>query len=109
MKKSIVTGIVALVVVGLGASASAVAAPPSQLSVRSVQVSFADLNINSDEGAQALYRRLQNASEKACSSSNSGAIKPVAALRDAKLCYASALSSAVAKIDNDALSRIHAG
>ncbi len=107
MKKSIVTGIVALVVVGLGASASAVTASPSQLSVRSVQVSFADLNINSDEGAQALYRRLKNASEKACSISNSGATKPVAALRDAKMCYASALSNAVTKIDSDALSRIH--
>ena len=80
MKKSIVTGIVALVVFGLGASASAVAASPSQLSVRSVQVSFADLNIYSDEGAQALYKRLQNASEKACSISNSGATKPVGAV-----------------------------
>ncbi len=109
MKKSIVTGIVALVVFGLGASASAVAASPSHLSIRSVQVSFADLDINGDEGAQALYRRLQNASEKACSISNSGATKPVGAVRDAKLCYASALSSAVAQIDSDALSRIHAG
>ena len=108
MKKSIVTGIVALVVFGLGASTSAVAASPSQLSVRSVQVSFADLNIDSDVGAQVLYRRLQNASEKACSISNSGATKPVGAVRDSRLCYASALSDAVAKIDSDALSKIHA-
>ena len=108
MKKSIVTGIVALVVFGLGASASAVAASPSQLSVRSVQVSFADLNINSDAGAQALYKRLQNASEKACSISNSAATKPVGAVRDARLCYASALSNAVSRIDSDALSKIHA-
>ncbi len=107
MKKSIVTGIVALVVFGLGASASAVAASPSQLSVLSVQVSFADLNIDSDVGAQVLYRRLQNASEKACSISSSGAIKPVGAVRDSRLCYASALSDAVARIDSDALSKIH--
>ncbi len=108
MKKSIVTGIVALVVFGLGASAPAVAASPSQLSVLSVQVSFSDLNINSVAGAQALYKRLQNASEKACSISNSGATKPVGAVRDSRLCYASALGNAVSKIDSDALSKIHA-
>jgi len=107
MKKSIVTGIVALVVFGLGASASAVAASPSQLNVRSVQVSFADLNINSDDGAKALYRRLQNASEKACLISSSGATQPVGAVRDSKLCYASVLGNAVAKINSAALSKIH--
>ena len=108
MKKSIVTGIVALVVLGLGASASAVAASTSQLSVRSVQVSFADLDIDSDIGAQILYKRLQNASEKACSISNSGATKPVGVVRDSRLCYASALGNAVSRIDSDALSKIHA-
>ncbi len=108
MKKSIVTGIAALVVLGLGASASALAASPSQLSVRSVQVSFSDLNINSDAGAQVLYKRLRNASEKACSISNSAATKPVGAVRDSRLCYASALGNAVSKIDSDALSKIHA-
>ncbi len=108
MKKSIVTGIVALVVFGLGASAPAVAASSSQLSVLSVQVSFSDLNINSVAGAQALYKRLQNASEKACSISNSGATKPVGNVRDSRLCYASALGNAVSKIDSDALSKIHA-
>jgi len=108
MKKSIVTGIVALVVLGLGASASAVAASPSQLNVLSVQVSFSDLNINTNAGAQALYKRLQNASEKACSISSSAATKPVGAVRDSRLCYASALGNAVSRINNDALSKIHA-
>jgi len=107
MNKTMVTGIAALVVFGLSASATAIAATPSQLSVRSVQVSFADLNINSDEGAQALYRRLQNAAEKACLISNSGATKPVSVLRDSKSCYTSALGNAVSRIDSDALQAIH--
>ena len=107
MNKTMVTSIAALVVFGLSASATAIAAAPSQLSVRSVQVSFADLNINSDEGAQALYTRLQSAAEQACLISNSGSTKPVSVLRDSKACYTSALGNAVARIDSDALKAIH--
>ena len=64
MKKSIVVGITALVVCGLGVSASAVAASPSQFNDGAISVSFADLNIQNAAGAQVLYTRLQRATGK---------------------------------------------
>ena len=109
MKKSIVTGIAALVVFGLGASASAVAASPSQFNDGSISVSFADLNIQNTDGARALYTRLKRATESVCSLesySEAGSLKRVS---QTEQCYAETLDNAVAKIDSAALRKIHKG
>ena len=111
MKKSIVTGIVALVVIGFGASAPAVASPQSQLEESKISVSYADLNIQNAAGAKALYSRLQRAAESVCdvkSYYEFGSLPAASRLTKARQCYADALDKAVVRIDSDALTKIHA-
>ncbi len=78
-------------------------------------VSYADLNLESEEGVRVLYRRLKRASKALCS-----VVPPRVAGslpeyyqanigRDDRQCYREALSNAVDKIDNEDLTRIHAG
>lgn len=108
MKKSIVTGIVALVVVGLGASTSAVAASPSQFEESKISVSYADLNIQNAAGAKVLYSRLQRAAESVCGMKSYYEYGSLTRLTIARQCYTKALDKAVVRIDSDALTKIHA-
>ena len=73
-------------------------------------VSYADLNLENEEGVQVLYQRLQRASKKVCG------IRPkkiygsnVYKVRESLRCYRAALAGAVEKFDNDDLTRMHAG
>ena len=56
----------AIVVVALSAPTIASADGKNELKGVSVKVSYADLNLEKQEGAKALYRRLQQASKRAC-------------------------------------------
>ncbi len=108
MKKSIVTGIVALVVFGIGASAPAVASPQSQLEEGKISVSYADLNIQNAAGAKVLYSRLQRAAESVCDVKTYYESGSLARFTKARQCFADALDKAVVRIDSDALTKIHA-
>lgn len=107
MKKTNVLGTVALIVFGLGASASAIAASPSQFDSAAVSVSFADLNIQNAAGAKVLYGRLQQASEAVCNVESYRELGSLSRLAEVKACYAETLDEAVAKIDSAALAEIH--
>jgi UrcA family protein len=107
MKKTNVLGTVALLVFGLGAAASAIAASPSQFENRAVSVSFADLNIQNPAGAKVLYTRLRNAAESVCNLESYSDTGSLSRLAKAKQCYFEALDKAVSKIDSDALHKIH--
>ncbi len=107
MKKSIVTGIVALVVIGFGASAPAVASPQSQFEEGKISVSYADLNIQNAAGAKVLYSRLQRAAESVCDVKSYFESGSLARLTKARQCYTEALDKAVVRIDSDALTKIH--
>ncbi len=78
-------------------------------------VSYADLNLESEEGLQVLYRRLKLASNKLCSDTPpkiAGSLPNIYLGKygqETRQCYREALSNAVAKIDNEDLTRIHAG
>ena len=51
------------------AGAAAISAAPQsadELKGRAEKVSYSDLNVDKEEGAQALYRRLQRASKRVC-------------------------------------------
>ncbi len=110
MNRSVITtGVAALVFFGLGVSTSAVAASPSQFDDSAISVSFADLNIQNVAGARVLYTRLKRATETVCdleSYRESGSLSRVA---QARQCYAETLDEAVARIDSEALQKIHAG
>ena len=107
MKKTNVLGTVALLVFGLGASASAIAASPSQFDNGAVSVSFADLNIQNSAGAKVLYGRLQQASEAVCNVGSYRELGSLSRVAEVETCYAQTLDEAVAKIDSAALAEIH--
>ncbi len=87
----------------------------SYFEVDKASVSYADLNLESEEGVRVLYRRLKRASSNLCSATPprvAGSLpnyyQPYNGAEDRR-CYREALSNAVDKIDNEDLTRIHAG
>ena len=87
--------------------AMSMAAVPSQLEVISVKVSYQGLDIHSKAGAKVLYGRLQAAAERACDVLPYSTIRSLTVLRESRACYKQALSTAVTKVDSDALARLH--
>ncbi len=82
----------------------------SYVEVGKASVSYADLNLESEEGVRVLYRRLKRASQKVCG------IRPkkiygssVYHMWESQRCYRATLSHSVDKVDNDDLTRMHAG
>ncbi len=74
-----------------------------------VRVSYADLNLSSQSGLVALYKRLQGASKAACGPRHylqAGSLHQSKINRD---CYNDLLSKLVAKVGNAKLTEIHAG
>ena len=76
---------------------------------RSKKVSYADLNINNEEGVAVLYRRLQRASADVCSVRLAQKQKCLSCKRDAKDCYEDALSKAVDAVGLELLLALHQG
>jgi len=87
----------------------------SYFEIGKASVSYADLNLESEESVRVLYRRLKRASKELCSATPP---RIAGSLLDnyqsyngpeTRQCYREALSNAVDKIDNEDLTRIHAG
>lgn len=74
-----------------------------------VRVSYADLDLSNEAGLATLYARLRSASLAVCGSRSFIETGSLEQLAQNKRCYQSALSKAVARIDNDKLSELHAG
>ncbi len=98
------------VVIVLGGPAVVLAGTPSYIEDVKATVSYADLNLENEQGVRVLYRRLKRASKKLCG------IRPQKIygssayhMWDSQRCYQATLSNAVDKFDNDDLTRIHAG
>lgn len=113
MKESNVvrTFLVTVVVTAMAIPAIAGATPSINEADRAaVRVSYADLNLSNEAGLATLYARLKSASSAVCGSRRSlieaGSLHQ---LVENKRCYEGALSKAVARIDNDKLSELHAG
>ena len=96
-----------LAVIGLATPMISLAAAPSQIDDTSVNVSYADLNIEAEAGAKVLYARLKRASEQVCSVESHLVLGSLTAVHKAKVCYKDALAAAVAEIDSDTLTNIH--
>ena len=109
MSKILKILVASIIVFALGAPAIASAAPQSSLEGTAVKVSFADLNLQKAAGAEALYRRLQNAAKQACGVRSLQIEGSVRKFAEARSCYRNALSAAVAEVDNERVSDIHAG
>jgi len=96
-----------IIVVALGAPTIASADAKSDLQGVSVKVSYADLNLEKQAGAKALYRRLKQASKQACDVRGLRIAGSVKRMADTRRCYQEALSAAVEKIDNELVTNIH--
>ena len=96
-----------IIVVALGAPAIASADAKSDLKGVSVKVSYADLNLKKEAGAQVLYRRLQNAAKQACDIRSFRVEGSLSNIAESRRCYRGALSAAVEQIDNEIVTNIH--
>ena len=103
MKKSkLVTSFIATIVfVALGAPAVA------SVGGESIKVSYADLNLEEEDGALSLYRRLIQASKQACDYRGLNIAGSVNRMAETRQCYLAALSGAVEQIDNEMLTKLH--
>jgi UrcA family protein len=72
--------------------------------IPTVAVHYADLNLTTDAGVRALYRRLQVAARQVCRSFESHEIGRATQRR---ACYNQALSNAVTKVNLEMLSVLH--
>ena len=95
------------IVVVLGAPPIASADAGSGLKGVSVKVSYADLKLETKEGANALYWRLKQASKQACGVRGLKVEGSLKRTREARQCYREALSLAVEQIDNELVTQIH--
>jgi UrcA family protein len=97
----------AIVVVAFGAPAVASVGDSDELDSVSISVSYADLNLQNEEGAVALYRRLKQASKRACDFRGLNIAGSVSQMLKSRQCYISALTGAVEQMDNDLVTSLH--
>ena len=72
-----------------------------------IRVSYSDLNLDSKSGITLLYKRLQNASDKACLTGPYQQKSSVREAVNARSCYNDVLARSVAKVGNDDLTAVH--
>lgn len=82
---------------------AAVAAPVTQ--AREVTVNYADLNLESAAGVEALYARIRAAAKQVCGTAQ---LNDFYAQADMRACRETAIANAIAKVDNAALAARHA-
>ncbi len=75
----------------------------------SVKVSYADLNLDNEKGAAALYGRLQKASKSVCGVRLARDLRSLRWIRVADECYERALSTAVDAVGSERLLSLHQG
>ncbi len=98
------------VVIILGGPTMVLADTTSYFETDKASVSYADLNLENEESVRVLYRRLKRASKKVCGISPRKIYgSSVYHMWESQRCYEATLSNAVDDIDNDDLTRIHAG
>ncbi len=100
------------VVIVLGGPAVVLASTPSHLETNKATVSYADLNLENEQGVRVLYQRLQHASKEVCGVASVKIPESILARsshrRAIRQCYRKSLSNAVDKFDSDDLTRVHA-
>ena len=92
----------ALLAVCLLGTTIASADPPA---MRSVEVSFRDLDVSTPSGAAKLYRRIQAAARSVCQYEPTSPREPIIW----QYCVRPTVDAAVAKMDNPLLTALHSG
>lgn len=97
------------VIIVLGGPAVVLAGTPSYIEDTKAIVSYVDLNLENEESVWVLYRRLQHASKEVCGGGSLKYSRSIIMKSSRLQCYRDTLSHAVATIDNEDLTRMHAG
>jgi UrcA family protein len=95
-------GIVASAAIAWGGGNAAQAGEPDNTVAHKV-VSFRDLNLNSPEGAAALYRRINSAANEVCGNPNKFDLSQL----KLQMCVKDAVSRAIAQVNNPMLTSLH--
>lgn len=111
MKESILVKslITATAIFAISAPAAASLGTDKGLESNAVRVSYADLNLENEAGAQTLYSRLQRASKRVCGVEPYKIAGSIRIMADMQRCYRSTLTTSVEKIDSEELTKIHEG
>jgi UrcA family protein len=97
--------LVALVATGLAfVGSTAIAAPHTES--RAATVNYADLDLESTAGIEALYARIRSAAKRVCGTTE---FLDLAARADMSACRSAAVDEAVAAVGNEALAARHLG
>ena len=81
----------------------------SNVDVKTVKVTFGDLNLANEQGAQALYRRLEQASKMVCDVAGSKKTRLHEMNAEAQHCYRTVLWRSVERLDKALVTGIHEG
>jgi UrcA family protein len=96
---ALAAGIVAAVAVGVSAAATSTADVPS------IVVHYADLNIATEQGARALYRRISIASWRVCPNAD---LRDLQAFGQSRTCREQAIARAVRDVGTPLLAAVYA-
>jgi UrcA family protein len=102
--RSELVALVATLATGAALLSTSIEARPADPEIPTVAVSYADLDLTTDPGVRALYRRLQGAAKQVCSEF---ATHDLWRASKHRACYNQALSAAVAKVNVEMLSALH--
>lgn len=75
-----------------------------EISIQSMRVNYADLNLAENEDAQTLYTRLRRTAEAVCTDTHRKSLRE---MNDQRECKEFALDQAVREVGNSALNDIH--
>jgi UrcA family protein len=97
-------------IIALGLMSAAAAASQAETSlpdsdVPAVRVDYADLDLNTEQGATRLYKRIAGAAKRVCPSSSGLELR---ASQVAQRCISAAISRAVAEVDSPQLAKVGA-
>jgi UrcA family protein len=92
-----------LFVAALSGNGAAVAAGASWDGAPSVRVSYAGLDLTSDQGARMLYQRIASAAERVCAHSGT---RDLGAYRASRVCERKAIAQAIEQVGNPKVAAI---
>ena len=98
-----------IIALALGAPSIAAAEADAGLKGTTKKVSYSDLNLDKEEGATMLYKRLQIAARQVCSVRTLTLKGSLHEAAEKSVCYRDTLDAAVSQLDNQYMNNLHAG
>ena len=104
LAKAVTASIIAL---ALSVPSIAAAEADAEIKGASKKVSYADLDLNKEEGAAVLYKRLKIAARQVCGARTITLKGSPREVREKKACYRETLDAAVIQVNNQYVNKLH--